>query len=76
MIFIGMKKRIISKEELTNIYIDKYIRDKNLAKQMVSTWFNRKSDGSMDWEYLKEKALYSAREDEKSDFYCCGFFWP
>lgn len=56
-----------SKEELTNIYIDKYIRDKNLAKQMVSTWFNRKSDGSMDWEYLKEKALYSAREDEKSD---------
>lgn len=53
-------------EEITNIYVNKYIKEKKIAKQLVSTWYNRKTDGKMDWSLLKERALYSASADEKS----------
>ena len=54
-----------SKPELVNMYIDKYIKEKNVAKQVAGTWFNRKPNGDMDWELLKERAMYSATADEK-----------
>jgi hypothetical protein len=56
-----------SKEELTNIYIDKYIKEKKIAKQIVASWYNRTTDGKMNWDLLKERALYSATADEKSE---------
>lgn len=57
-----------SEEELTNIYVNKYIEEKKIAKQVVATWFNRSKDGKlMDWSLLKERALYSATASEKSD---------
>lgn len=49
-----------SKEELTNIYIQKYIKDKNLAKQIVATWFDRKPNGEMSWDVIKKRGMYSA----------------
>lgn len=49
-----------SPEELNNIYIQKYIKEKGLAKQIVSSWFNIKSDGNYDWELIKERGRYSA----------------
>jgi len=52
-------------EELNNIYINKYIKEKKIAKQVVSTWFNRKQDGSMNWELIKERGLYSASSNDK-----------
>lgn len=49
-----------SPEELNNIYIQKYIKEKGLAKQIVSSWFNLKPDGNYDWELIKERGRYSA----------------
>ena len=54
-----------SKEEITNIYIDKYIKDKKIAKQIVATWLNKKSDGSIDIELLKQRGIYSASYFDK-----------
>jgi len=54
-----------TKEELNNIYVNKYISDKKIAKQLVASWYNRTADGKMDWELLKARALYSASEFEK-----------
>jgi hypothetical protein len=54
-----------TKEELNNIYINKYINDKKIAKQIVSTWYNRTPEGAMDWNLLKERALYTANQFEK-----------
>jgi hypothetical protein len=54
-----------SKPELINMYIDKYIKEKKVAKQIAATWFNRKPNGDMDWELLKERAMYSATADEE-----------
>jgi hypothetical protein len=53
-----------NKQELLNIYISKYIKDKKIAKQLVSSWYNRSNDGRMDYELLKERAAYTARVDE------------
>ena len=55
-----------TKDELINIYINKYIKEKKIAKQIVASWYNRTPDGKMDWSLLKERALYSASADEKS----------
>ena len=53
-----------TKEEILKIYLDKYIRDKKLPKQVVSTWFNRQDDGKMDWSVIKERGKYSASADK------------
>ena len=55
-----------SKEEITNMYIDKYIKEKKIAKQIVSTWLNKKEDGTIDLELLKSRGLYSASDFDKS----------
>ncbi len=54
-----------TKKELLQIYLDKYISEKDLAKQVAATWFNRKDDGSMNWELIKERGMYSAAEFKK-----------
>lgn len=55
-----------TKEEVSGIIIDKFIREKQIGKQIVASWFNRDSNGHMDWELLKKRALYSAAEFEKN----------
>jgi hypothetical protein len=52
-------------KELLNIYIQKYINEKNLAKQTVATWFDRKPDGTMSWDVIKERGMYSASAEAK-----------
>lgn len=54
-----------SQQELLNIYIQKYITEKNLAKQTVATWFDRKPDGTMSWDVIKERGMYSASAQAK-----------
>ena len=46
------------------IKIDKVIKEKGLAKQLVSTWFNRSSDGKFDMSLLYERGSYNASEME------------
>ena len=54
-----------TREEIVNIQINKYIKEKNIAKQMIASWYNRKSDGKMDWDLWKQRAAYSASQSEK-----------
>ncbi len=53
-----------TEKELTQIYLDKYIKDKNLAKQSVATWFNRTPQGDMDWKLIQERGMYSASAEK------------
>ena len=41
-----------SKKEDFQVKLSKYIKEKQLAKQVVASWFNRKADGTMDWELI------------------------
>ena len=54
-------------EELNNIFIQKYIKEKGLARQIVSSWFNIKPDGNFDWELIKERGKYSASAQKKME---------
>ena len=56
-----------SQNEVFQAKLDKFIRDKNLAKQMVATWFNRDESGKMDWEEIKARGLYSASAQDMDD---------
>jgi hypothetical protein len=53
-----------SSEELLQIYLDKYIKEKDLAKQVVGTWFNRTENGKMDFDVIKERGKYSASAEK------------
>lgn len=54
-----------TKEEITNMYIDKYIKEKKVAKQLVANWLNRSEDGQkMDWEFIKNRGKYSGNFNE------------
>ena len=46
------------------IKIDKVIKEKGLAKQLVSTWFNRSSNGKFDMSIIQERGFYNASEME------------
>ena len=46
------------------IKIDKVIKEKGLAKQLVSTWFNRSADGKFDMNLIFERGSYNASEME------------
>ena len=46
------------------IKIGKVIKEKGLAKQLVSTWFNRSSDGKFDMSIIQERGFYNASEME------------
>ena len=52
-------------EELNNIYIQKYIKEKKLAKQIVSSWFNLQPNGEYNWDLIKQRGLYSASAEAK-----------
>jgi hypothetical protein len=56
-----------SDEELFKLKIDKYIKVNDLGRAAVSKWFNRKSDGTMDWELIKERGKYSASAEKLDD---------
>ena len=47
------------------VKIQKFIDESKLANQLVAKWFNRKSDGSMNYEYIMEKSKESASEESK-----------
>lgn len=51
-------------QELNNLYIQKYIKEKGIARQIVSSWFNIKSDGKWDTELIKERGKYSASAEK------------
>lgn len=48
------------------VIIKKYLADKKVAHKMVSKWYNRKEDGSMDMELIFNRGLYNASEKEAS----------
>jgi len=48
------------------VKIDKVIKEKKLAKQLVSTWFNRSKEGKFDMSRIQERGFYNATELEAS----------
>jgi hypothetical protein len=40
--------------------VDKIIKEKDLAKQLVSTWFNRGADGKLDMGLIHKRGFYDA----------------
>lgn len=44
--------------------IEKVIQEWGIAKKLVATWFNRKSDGSFDMELVGARGMYNATEME------------
>lgn len=44
--------------------INKFLEKNDVAKKMVAKWFNRKPDGSMDFELVKARGLYAASAQE------------
>jgi hypothetical protein len=46
------------------IKIDKLIKEKDLAKQLVSTWFHRSPDGKFDMSIVQKRGFYNASEME------------
>ena len=58
---------IPSEDEEFKLKIDKFIKEKDFAKSLVSKWFNRKQDGYMDWELIKERGKYSASAEKLDD---------
>ena len=54
-----------NEKDMYQIKIEKFLRDKNLAKQVVSTWFNRNEEtGEMNWDLIKSRGKYSASEEK------------
>ena len=46
--------------------IDKIIRDQQLAKKCVSSWFNRGADGKLNFDLVASRGMYSASEMDKA----------
>lgn len=46
------------------IIIDKFMKDKKIANQLIAKWFNRKPDGSFDMKLVGERGSYNATEME------------
>lgn len=42
------------------IIIDKYLKDKQIAKKMVAKWFNRQEDGTFDTKLIAKRGQYDA----------------
>lgn len=58
-----------TESQILQIKLQKYILDKNLAKQVVATWFNRSAEtGKMDYSELMRRGLYSASAEKKDNF--------
>lgn len=54
------------KAELLQLKLQKYISQKNIARQMFDTWFNRKGD-SLNIALLLERGKYSASAEKMDD---------
>lgn len=50
---------VISFDQKAN-KIAEALNDENVAKQIISVWFNRKEDGTMNMERIHERGLYNA----------------
>lgn len=61
-----MTKAVVipSEKQEFQIKINKVIKEKQLAKKMVSTWFNRGKDGKFDMSLIQERGFYNASELE------------
>lgn len=46
------------------IIIEKYFKTQGVARQLVSKWFNRSSDGSFNFDMVAERGTYNATEME------------
>ena len=46
--------------------IDKILNQKQIAKQLVSKWFNRTADGKFDGSLIEERGLYNANQQDVS----------
>ncbi|TKC12829.1 hypothetical protein FA048_04220 [Pedobacter polaris] len=46
------------------LVIDKFIKDKKVANQLIAKWFNRQADGSFDMKLVGERGSYNASEME------------
>lgn len=46
--------------------IDKILREKQVAKQVVAKWFNRTPDGKFDGSLIEERGLYNANQQDVS----------
>lgn len=45
--------------------IEKYLKENNTAKKIVGKWYNRKANGDIDFELIKERGNNSASEKDK-----------
>lgn len=54
-----------TEDQLTLMKLNKFIVEKNLAKQVVAKWFNRdEKTGKMNWDLIKERGMYSASAEK------------
>lgn len=54
-----------TEDQLTLLKLNKFINEKNLAKQIVAKWFNRdEKTGKMNWDLIKERGMYSASAEK------------
>ncbi len=56
------EKNIETKE--IPVQVNKYIKEKKVANQLVAKWFNRQADGSFDMSLIGERGSYSASQLE------------
>ncbi len=47
------------------LQIEKFIKDNQIAKKVAAKWFNRKDDGTIDYELIKQRGAYSASAEDK-----------
>lgn len=55
---------IPSEKKEYQLKIDKVIKDLNLAKQLVSSWFNKDKNGKFDMSLVQERGFYNASDLE------------
>lgn len=53
-----------TEKEAYQLKIDKYIKEQNLARQVVAEWFQRAEDGSFNMSLIQERGFYNATEME------------
>ncbi|GGG52361.1 hypothetical protein [Bizionia arctica] len=51
-------------KQIMQLKIDKVLEETGLGKQLISSWFNRSSDGIFDMSLIQERGFYNASEME------------
>lgn len=49
---------------LSSRYVNSTAPDKSIVRQVISKWFNRKSDGTFDMDLIKQRGVYNATDAE------------